>query len=155
MDGFTKKPGYRLQARRLHRRAETSRRLWNRSTCSGADTALVILFEDSHLMVVNKRPRAWWSIRHRGMLRAPWSMRCFYHCTDLTGIGGELRPGIVHRLDKDTSGTMVVAKTEPVLNHLSVHSLKNGPWKKLTWRWSVGMSKKIPEKFSCPSGVIR
>ena len=33
-----------------------------------------------------------------------------YHCPDLEGIGGEIRPGIVHRLDKDTSGTMVVAK---------------------------------------------
>jgi 23S rRNA pseudouridine1911/1915/1917 synthase len=37
------------------------------------------------------------------------------HCTDLGGIGGELRPGIVHRLDKETSGCLVVAKTEPVL----------------------------------------
>jgi hypothetical protein len=34
------------------------------------------------------------------------------HCTDLSGIGGELRPGIVHRLDKDTSGCIVVAKNE-------------------------------------------
>ena len=33
-----------------------------------------------------------------------------YHCNDLAGINGVLRPGIVHRLDKDTSGTMVVAK---------------------------------------------
>ena len=42
------------------------------------------------------------------------------HCGDrLPGIGGERRPGIVHRLDKDTSGLMVVAKTEPVLARLS------------------------------------
>src|SRR3989442_10519893 len=37
---------------------------------------------------------------------------------DLRGVGGELRPGIVHRLDKDTSGCLVVAKTEPVLRAL-------------------------------------
>jgi 23S rRNA pseudouridine1911/1915/1917 synthase len=47
-----------------------------------------------------------------------------YHCKDLTGIGGELRPGIVHRLDKETSGAMVVAKTEPVLNHLAAQFKK-------------------------------
>jgi len=35
-----------------------------------------------------------------------------FHVTDLSGIGGELRPGIVHRLDKDTSGVMVIAKND-------------------------------------------
>ena len=42
-----------------------------------------------------------------------------HHCTDLAGIGGEIRPGIVHRLDKDTSGVIVVAKTEAALNELA------------------------------------
>ena len=42
------------------------------------------------------------------------------HVHDLRGIGGELRPGIVHRLDRDTSGLMVVAKDEPTLNALGV-----------------------------------
>ena len=41
-----------------------------------------------------------------------------HRVTDLQGIGGELRPGLVHRLDKDTSGCMVVAKTEPALQAL-------------------------------------
>ena len=41
-----------------------------------------------------------------------------YHCKDLSGINGELRPGIVHRLDKDTSGLMVVAKRD--LAHVSL-----------------------------------
>jgi 23S rRNA pseudouridine1911/1915/1917 synthase len=40
------------------------------------------------------------------------------HCRDLRGIGGELRPGIVHRLDKDTSGLMVVAKDDSTMNAL-------------------------------------
>jgi len=40
------------------------------------------------------------------------------HCPDLPGIGGAHRPGIVHRLDKDTSGLLVVAKTEAALRHL-------------------------------------
>ncbi|MCK7506203.1 MAG: pseudouridine synthase [Desulfobacterales bacterium] len=42
-----------------------------------------------------------------------------YHCPDLGGIGAELRPGIVHRLDKDTSGTLVVAKNGAALEHLA------------------------------------
>jgi len=43
-----------------------------------------------------------------------------YHCPNLQGIGGERRPGIVHRLDKDTSGVMVVAKHEKPFRHLSL-----------------------------------
>ena len=42
-----------------------------------------------------------------------------YHCPDIEGTGCDLRPGIVHRLDKDTSGAMVVAKNLPTLNALS------------------------------------
>jgi 23S rRNA pseudouridine1911/1915/1917 synthase len=41
------------------------------------------------------------------------------HCTDLSGVGGVLRPGIVHRLDKDTSGLLVVAKTDIAHRHLA------------------------------------
>ena len=51
---------------------------------------------------------------------APWSTRCSRIAGDgLPGIGGERRPGIVHRLDKDTSGVMVVAKTEAALAGLA------------------------------------
>jgi 23S rRNA pseudouridine1911/1915/1917 synthase len=42
-----------------------------------------------------------------------------YHCKDLSGINGVLRPGIVHRLDKDTSGVMVVAKEDGTFHHLT------------------------------------
>ena len=42
-----------------------------------------------------------------------------YHCKDLAGINGVLRPGIVHRLDKDTSGVMVVAKNDTAHRHLT------------------------------------
>jgi 23S rRNA pseudouridine1911/1915/1917 synthase len=43
-----------------------------------------------------------------------------HHCPDLGAIGAEIRPGIVHRLDKDTSGTLVVAKNAATLEHLAV-----------------------------------
>jgi 23S rRNA pseudouridine1911/1915/1917 synthase len=42
-----------------------------------------------------------------------------HHCPDLAAFGGEIRPGIVHRLDKDTSGVMVVAKQPAVHEHLA------------------------------------
>ena len=51
------------------------------------------------------------------------------HCTDLSGIGGVLRPGIVHRLDKDTSGVMIVAKNDMAHQFLS-QQFKNGTIKK-------------------------
>jgi 23S rRNA pseudouridine1911/1915/1917 synthase len=74
--------------------------------------ALDVLFEDADLIVVNKPP---------GLVVHPapgnWTgtlvNALVAHCgPSLTGIGGEARPGIVHRLDKDTSGVMVAAKTE-------------------------------------------
>src|SRR6201999_3520654 len=43
-----------------------------------------------------------------------------YHCTGLSGIGGEFRPGIVHRLDKETSGCLVVAKNDEI--HIALSS---------------------------------
>lgn len=72
---------------------------------------LTILYEDSDLIALNKpaglvvHPACGHS--HGTLVNA-----LLYHCPDLKGIGGEKRPGIVHRLDMDTSGVMVVAKTE-------------------------------------------
>lgn len=76
------------------------------------DIPLDIVFEDTHLIIVNKPP---------GMVVHPAAGQesgtlvnaLLHHCgAGLTGIGGVSRPGIVHRLDKDTSGVMVAAKTE-------------------------------------------
>lgn len=71
---------------------------------------LDILYEDEDCIVLNKAP---------GMVVHPAAGRTagtlvnalLHHCPNLSGIGGERRPGIVHRLDKDTSGVMVVAKS--------------------------------------------
>ncbi len=79
---------------------------------------LDILHEDDHIIVINKQP---------GLVVHPAPGHdggtlvngLLYHCADLGGIGGELRPGIVHRLDKDTSGTLVVAKNDRAHTHLS------------------------------------
>ena len=72
---------------------------------------LDILFEDEHLIIVNK---AAGMVTHPapGNYSGTLVNAILYHCPDLKGIGNELRPGIVHRLDKGTSGVMVVAKTQ-------------------------------------------
>jgi 23S rRNA pseudouridine1911/1915/1917 synthase len=77
-----------------------------------------ILFEDDHIIVVNKQPGL---VVHPapGHFSGTLVNGLLYHCPDLHGIGGELRPGIVHRLDKDTSGTMIVAKNDAAHQHLS------------------------------------
>jgi 23S rRNA pseudouridine1911/1915/1917 synthase len=74
---------------------------------------LDILYEDEHIIAVNKPPgmvvhpaRGHWS----GTLASALS----YHFRQLSSVGGPTRPGIVHRLDRDTSGVMVVAKTDPM-----------------------------------------
>lgn len=80
--------------------------------------ALEILYEDADLVVIDKpagmvvHPAA----GHRGgtLVNA-----LLHHCGDLAGIGGELRPGIVHRIDKDTSGVIVVAKNDQAHQHLA------------------------------------
>ena len=70
---------------------------------------LNILYQDSHIIVINKQPGL---VVHPAAGHASGTLvnALLYHCPDLGAIGGEIRPGIVHRLDKDTTGTMVVAK---------------------------------------------
>ena len=76
------------------------------------DIALPILFEDHDLLVLDK-PAGLVVHPAPGNEDGTLVNALLAHCGDsLTGIGGERRPGIVHRLDKDTSGVMVVAKTE-------------------------------------------
>ena len=82
------------------------------------DLPLKIIFEDRDVIVVNKDP---------GMIVHPVPRKqsgtlvnaLLNHCSDLQGIGGVVRPGIVHRLDKDTSGILVVAKNEMAHNSLT------------------------------------
>lgn len=82
------------------------------ATPQGEDIPLNIVFEDRHVIVIDKQaglvvhPAA--GNRDGTLVNA-----LIAHCGNtLPGIGGELRPGIVHRIDKDTTGLMVVAKTE-------------------------------------------
>ena len=75
------------------------------------DIPLDILYEDSDLIVINK-PAGMVVHPASGHYTGTLVNALLHHCTDLSGIGGELRPGIVHRLDKDTSGVLVVSKND-------------------------------------------
>ncbi len=75
------------------------------------DIPLNIVYEDSHLLVVDK-PAGLVVHPAAGNRQGTLVNALLFHCTDLSGIGGVLRPGIVHRLDKDTSGLLLVAKSD-------------------------------------------
>jgi 23S rRNA pseudouridine1911/1915/1917 synthase len=79
---------------------------------------LDILYEDDFLIAVNKPPAM---VVHpaRGHWSGTLASALAFHFRELSTVGGETRPGIVHRLDRDTSGVMVVAKTDPMHYALS------------------------------------
>ena len=84
---------------------------------------LDVLFEDEHLIVLNK-PAGLTVHPAPGNRDGTLVNGLLHHCPDLPGIGGEMRPGIVHRLDKDTTGCIVVAKSQEALVKLQVQIQK-------------------------------
>jgi 23S rRNA pseudouridine1911/1915/1917 synthase len=78
---------------------------------------LDILYEDQSLLIINKPAGL---VVHPAPGHAGGTLvnALLAHCPDLKGIGGVQRPGIVHRLDKDTSGAIAIAKTEQAHHHL-------------------------------------
>jgi 23S rRNA pseudouridine1911/1915/1917 synthase len=73
------------------------------------DIPLVVVYEDEHLIAIDK-PAGLVVHPAPGHPRGTLVNALLHHCSDLAGIGGVRRPGIVHRLDKDTSGVMIAAK---------------------------------------------
>jgi 23S rRNA pseudouridine1911/1915/1917 synthase len=88
------------------------------SSAASQEMPLVVLFEDDDLIVVDKPSGL---VVHPSAGHADQTLvnALLFHVHDLSGIGGELRPGIVHRLDKDTSGVMVIAKNDDAHRKLS------------------------------------
>jgi len=78
---------------------------------------MTVAYEDRWLIVINK-PAGLVVHPAAGHETGTLVNALLAHCTDLQGVGGERRPGIVHRLDKDTSGLLVVAKDDATLNAL-------------------------------------
>lgn len=85
------------------------------------DIPLTVLYEDDDLVVIDKPAGL---VVHPAAGHADGTLvnALLFHVKDLSGVGGELRPGIVHRLDKDTSGVMVIAK------HDAAHRALTAAW---------------------------
>ncbi|MCP4914326.1 MAG: RluA family pseudouridine synthase [Oligoflexia bacterium] len=87
---------------------------------------LEIMYQDEHLVIVNK-PAGMVTHPAPGNYTGTLVNAILYHCPDLKGVGDIKRPGIVHRLDKGTSGVMVIAKTpkchEGLVNLFSTHDI--------------------------------
>lgn len=75
------------------------------------DMNLEVYYEDADVLVVNK-PRGMVVHPAPGHTKGTLVNGLMHHCTDLSGINGVMRPGIVHRIDKDTSGLLMVAKND-------------------------------------------
>lgn len=115
VDGRSKKPGYRV---RIGEHITGTIPEPEPIAFKPEPIDIARLYEDRHLIVVNKPPGL---VVHPapGHYSGTLVNALLHHCKDLEGIGAKLRPGIVHRLDKDTSGALVVAKTAAAHEHLS------------------------------------
>jgi 23S rRNA pseudouridine1911/1915/1917 synthase len=98
------------------------------STIASQDLPLTVLHEDADIVVIDKPAGL---VVHPAAGHADQTLvnALLFHVKDLSGVGGEIRPGIVHRLDKDTSGVMIVAK------HDDAH-------RKLTASWNTDRVRK-------------
>jgi len=115
VQGKTAKPGYRV------RTGDEIRGLIpppQPLDCKPEPIEIDIRFEDAHMLVLNKQAGR---VVHPapGNISGTLVNALLYHCPGLGRIGNAVRPGIVHRLDKDTSGTLVVAKTAVAHRNLS------------------------------------
>jgi 23S rRNA pseudouridine1911/1915/1917 synthase len=114
------------------------------------DIELDIVYEDKDLLVINKK---------RGMVVHPapghqdgtMVNALLGHCKDLSGIGGVIRPGIVHRLDKDTSGLLIVAKNDYAHNSLA-EQLKARTLKRVYFALVCGQVKPQRGRVEAPVG---
>ncbi len=115
------------------------------------DIAVPAVYEDEHLIVVDK-PAGLPVHPGPGHPDGTLVNALLARCPDIRGIGGELRPGIVHRLDLDTSGLMVVAKTQAAHQRLT-EQLKNRQFRKEYLAVAVGMV--TPESGTIDAPIAR
>ena len=116
----------------------------------GEEIDIEVIYEDSDIIVVNKPAGM---VVHPGAgVKSGTLVNALIHmCGDLSGIGGKMRPGIVHRLDKETSGVMVVAKNDRSHGSLS-DQFKTRETKKEYTAIVSGEMKKNSGVFSSPIG---
>ena len=111
---------------------------------------LDILYEDSDLIVINK-PKGMVVHPAAGHYSGTVVNALMFHCMDLSGINGVLRPGIVHRIDKDTSGAIVCAKND--FSHKSLaEQLKNHSITRNYEAIALGVFKNLEGTVNAPIG---
>lgn len=114
------------------------------------DIPLQILHEDDELLAINKEPGIVVHPDESGHSSGTIVNAVLAHCGDsLTGIGGERRPGIVHRLDMDTSGALVIAKTADMHQKLS-SAFHDREVHKLYWALVRGCPKTDKGRIEAP-----
>ncbi|CAB5095294.1 LSU rRNA pseudouridine(1911/1915/1917) synthase (EC [Olavius algarvensis associated proteobacterium Delta 3] len=115
VDGMPKRPSYRMRA---DDRVTVDDLPPEPVELRPEPISLEILYQDQDLVLVNKPPGL---VVHPAPGHEDGTLvnALLYHCPDIDGIGGELRPGIVHRLDRDTSGVLVAAKNDRTLAALA------------------------------------
>ena len=106
------------------------------------DLNLDIAYEDGDVIVVNK-PKGMVVHPAPGHYSGTMVNGLMHHCNDLSGINGVLRPGIVHRIDKDTSGLLMVAKNDMAHEHL-VNQLVD---KSVTRKYTAIVHGLIPHEY--------
>ncbi|WP_411679207.1 RluA family pseudouridine synthase [Clostridium thailandense] len=114
------------------------------------DIPLDILYEDSDVIVVNK-PQGMVVHPAAGIYNGTLVNALLNHCEDLSGINGVARPGIVHRIDKDTSGILVVAKNDNAHNKLA-EQLKDHSMTRVYIALVEGVLKKEEGTVDAPLG---
>jgi 23S rRNA pseudouridine1911/1915/1917 synthase len=115
LNGNRVKPSARVRANDLVQVQQLPARA---STLEPEALPLNILYEDGDCIVINK-PAGIVVHPAAGRTKGTLVNALLHHCPDIEGIGGERRPGIVHRLDKDTSGVMVIAKNAVAFRQLA------------------------------------
>ena len=115
VDGESRKPSYRIkEGEEITITLPEARQV----AIVAQNLPLEIIYQDQDLAVVNK-PKGMVVHPAHGNWDHTMVNALLYHIKDLSGINGEIRPGIVHRLDKDTSGVMVVAKHDQAHRNLA------------------------------------
>ncbi len=140
LNGKAAKPNTRL---RVGDRVEVERPAPRPVEVSAEEIPLPVVYEDSDLLVIDK-PRGMVVHPAPGAEHGTLVNAVLAYADDLSGIGGELRPGIVHRLDKDTSGLLVVAKNDAAHHSLQAQiQAKTAERRYQALLWGVPRSRQM------------
>ena len=115
VEGLITKPNYKLKT---GQRIEVSIPPPTRISLEPENIELDIVYQDNDIAIINK-PQGMVVHPAPGNYSGTLVNALLYHCDQLSGINGKVRPGIVHRIDKDTSGLLVIAKNDRAHRHLA------------------------------------